>query len=116
MNSTLSISRQTLQILHEEICRGYEIVDAIWKKSKTTSSEELYSQFHELFAPSDFFIAYPYYLSTCIVASNQNDLQIWAGYVESRLRKLVSDVLGKSLPLSKIQLWSKSLPLWVFKI
>ena len=108
MNSTLSISRQTLQILHEEICRGYEIVDAIWKKSKT-SNEEISGQFQELFAPSDFFIAYPYYLSTCIVASNQNDLQIWAGYVESRLRKLVSDMLGKSLPLSKIQLWSKSL-------
>mmetsp|Transcript_29842 Transcript_29842/g.34319 ORF Transcript_29842/g.34319 Transcript_29842/m.34319 type:complete len:143 (-) Transcript_29842:1144-1572(-) len=29
------------------------------------------------------------------------------GFAESRLRKLVSDLLGKSLPLSKIQLWPK---------
>ena len=110
MNSSLSVSRQTLQILHEEICRGYNIVDAIWKKSKTSNNiDEVSSMFHELFSPSDFFISFPYYLSMCIVASNQHDSQIWAGFVESRLRKLASDMLGKSLPLSKIQLWSKSI-------
>ena len=31
MNSTLSVSRQTLQILHEEFCRAHEIVDRLWK-------------------------------------------------------------------------------------
>jgi hypothetical protein len=32
---------------------------------------------------------------------------MWAGFVESRLRKLVSDLLARSLPIKKIQLWPK---------
>jgi poly(A) polymerase len=32
MNSTLAVSRQTLQIMHEEFCRGHEIMDRLWKK------------------------------------------------------------------------------------
>jgi len=120
MNSTLSVSRQTLQILHEEICRGHEIIDKLWKDHNTIFSKpnkddsdkailERGDAFAELFEPSDFFISYPYYLSLCIVAPTQSDLQSWAGFVESRLRKLVSDLLGKSLPLSKLQLWPKKL-------
>jgi len=38
---------------------------------------------------------------------------MWTGFVESRLRKLVSDLLGKSLPLSKIQLWPKKFEICV---
>lgn len=49
------------------------------------------------------------YLSLCIVGPSQADAQAWAGFVESRLRKLVSDLLGRSLPLKKIQLWPKKL-------
>lgn len=114
MNSSLSISRQTLQILHEEICRGHEIIDKLWKQhhSAFTSGDtknESGDMFAELFEPSDFYISYPYYLSLCIVGPTQSDLQAWAGFVESKLRKLVSDLLGKSLPLSKLQLWPKRL-------
>lgn len=107
MNSTLSVSRQTLQILHEEFCRGYEIMDRIWKQHQRGELVSGGDAFHELFEPSDFFITYPYYLSICIVGPNEADAQSWTGFVESRLRKLVSDMLGKSLPLSKIQLWPK---------
>ena len=49
------------------------------------------------------------YLSLCIVGPSQAEAQAWAGFVESRLRKLVSDLLGRSLPLKKIQLWPKKL-------
>ena len=105
MNSTLSVSRQTLQIMHEEFCRGHEIVDKLWKQHQSNPSERL--GWEELFEPSDFFINYPNYLSMCIVGPTQTDAQAWAGFVESRLRKLVSDMLGRSLPLSKIQLWPK---------
>ena len=38
---------------------------------------------------------------------------MWAGFVESRLRKLVSDLLGRSLPMKKIQLWPKKLEVCV---
>lgn len=116
MNSSISISRQTLQILHEEISRGHEIMDKLWKKvsnkndpnsKKIDESGIDENMFSELFDTSDFFILYPYYLSLCIVGPSQSDMQSWSGFVESRLRKLVSDLLGKSLPLSKIQLWPK---------
>jgi poly(A) polymerase len=113
MNSTMSISRQTLQIMHEEFCRGHEIVDRLWKEHQTNSdSNDDDGTTHkldwsELFRPSDFFIAYPHYLSLCIVGPTQEDAQAWVAFVESRLRKLVSDMLGRSLPISKIQLWPK---------
>ncbi|KAL9190148.1 hypothetical protein ACHAXT_007359 [Thalassiosira profunda] len=112
MNSTLSVSRQTLQILAEEFARGHSIVDRLFKsyqKGDVLDEEQVESGeiWKELFEPSDFFIGYPHYISMCIVGPTQQDAQSWAGFVESRLRKLVSDMLGRSLPLSKIQLWPK---------
>jgi hypothetical protein len=117
MNSMANVSRQTLQIMHEEFCRGHEIVDRLWKqhqKNKNSgdgvdgdAADPL--EWEELFRPSDFFIAYPYYLSLCIVGPTLADAQAWGGFVESRLRILVSGLLGKSLPLSKIQLWPKKI-------
>lgn len=106
MNSTLNVSRQTLQILHEEFCRGHNILDRLWKEHKNNPLESG-DAFQELFEPSDFFISYPYYLSLCVVANVEAEAQAWTGFVESKLRKLISDMLGKSLPLSKIQLWPK---------
>jgi hypothetical protein len=91
--------------MHEEFCRGHEIVDKLWKQHQSNPSDPLV--WNELFEPSDFFISYPNYLSFCIVGPTQADAQAWIGFVESRLRKLVSDMLGRSLPLSKIQLWPK---------
>lgn len=107
MNSTLSVSRQTLQILHEEFCRGHNIVDKLFKDFQKKSLDSDNVRWSELFEPSDFFIGYPNYLSLCIVGPTQQEAQAWAGFVESRLRKLVSDSLGRSLPISKIQLWPK---------
>ena len=56
----------------------------------------------------DSFIC-QHYLSLCIVGPSQNEAQAWCSFVESRLRKLVSDQLGRSLPIKKIQLWPKKL-------
>lgn len=106
MNSTLSVSRQTLMILQEEFDRAHRIVDGFWRDYQTGHTE---IDWGRLFAPSDFFIAYPRYLSLCIVGNSQEDAQAWAGYVESRLRKLVSDLLPRSLPIRKIQLWPKKI-------
>lgn len=107
MNSTLAMSRQTLQIMQEEFSRGHAIVDGLWKQFQKDPSSEL--DWHRLFEPSDFFINYPYYLSLCIVGPSESDAQAWAGFVESRLRKLVSDLLPRSLPMKKIQLWPKKI-------
>jgi poly(A) polymerase len=57
MNSTLSISRQTLQILQEEFNRGLAIVDGLWKSFQKNPHQEI--NWNPLFEPSDFFIAYP---------------------------------------------------------
>lgn len=60
-----------------------------------------------MFLVSNSFLQH--YLSLCIVGPTQEDAQAWAGFVESRLRKLVSDNLARSLPLKKIQLWPKKI-------
>ena len=120
MNSSASVSRQTLQILIEEFSRAHDIMDKAWKNHVASGGGggggmDLYrnptadEMFASLFEPSDFFISYPYYLSLCIVGPTETDAQTWSGFVESRLRKLVSDFLGRYLPLSKIQLWPKKL-------
>ena len=94
--------------MQEEFNRGHAIVDQLWKEYQANpKATEL--DWASLFRPSDFFIAYPNYLSLCIVGPTQADAQAWAGFVESRLRKLVSDLLARSLPLKKIQLWPKKI-------
>lgn len=57
MNSTLAVSRQTLQIMQDEFNRAHEIVDQLWKDFQRDPSQEL--NWGKLFAPSDFFISYP---------------------------------------------------------
>jgi poly(A) polymerase len=57
MNSTLSVSRQTLQILQGEFERGFAIVDKLWNDySNNPGQQEL--NWSALFEPSDFFINY----------------------------------------------------------
>jgi len=80
MNSSLSVSRQTLQILHEEFCRGHLIVDKLYKdhQRRNVLDEDMVASgeiWRELFDPSDFFIGYPHYLSLCIVGPTQQDAQ-----------------------------------------
>jgi poly(A) polymerase len=57
MNSTLSVSRQTLQIMQEEFNRAHEIVDQLWKEFQANPAQEL--NWFKLFEPTDFFISYP---------------------------------------------------------
>jgi poly(A) polymerase len=57
MNSSMSVSRQTLQILQEEFNRGHDIIDRLWKEYQSNPSQPL--NWNALFEPSDFFIAYP---------------------------------------------------------
>lgn len=108
MNSSLSMSRQTLQIMTGEFRRGFAIVDQLWKDHQQNPNSYS-SDWSKLFHPSDFFIEYPNYLSLCVVGPTQSDAQTWKMFCESRLRVLVSNMLGKSLPLKKIQLWNKEI-------
>lgn len=94
MNSTLSVSRQTLQILQEEFSRGHIIVDKLYKdyiKGDVLDEDKVESGeiWEELFESSDFFIGYPHYLSLCIVGPSQQDAQSWAGLWSQGDRKSV---------------------------
>ena len=81
MNSSHGVSRQTLQILHEEFCRGHSIVDKLYKDhqrgdvldKEMVASGEIW---RKLFKPSDFFIGYFHYLSLCVVGPTQQDAQV----------------------------------------
>jgi len=57
MNSTLSCSRQTLQVLTQEFSRGRKIIEEMWHRFQQDPSTEL--DWSNLFAKADFFTAYP---------------------------------------------------------
>jgi poly(A) polymerase len=61
MNSTLAVTRQTLQIMSEEFKRAHEIIDQLWRNFQQTQPKQQLSSldWSKLFEPSDFFIAYP---------------------------------------------------------
>ena len=46
-----------------------------------------------LFEPFNFFEAYKNYLQVDIIAEDDQDLRLWKGWVESRLRQLTLKVI-----------------------
>jgi poly(A) polymerase len=46
-----------------------------------------------LFEPFQFFEAYKNYLQVDIIAEDDEDLRLWKGWVESRLRQLTLKVM-----------------------
>ncbi|KAL3501798.1 hypothetical protein ACH5RR_036247 [Cinchona calisaya] len=83
MNSSYNVSKCTLRIMMEEFRRGNEICEAI-EANKTGWAT--------LCEPLAFFEAYKNYLQIDITAESEDDLRIWKGWVESRLRLLNSMV------------------------
>ncbi|KAK2446293.1 Nuclear poly(A) polymerase 4, variant 2 [Trifolium repens] len=79
MNSSYNVSTSTLRVMMEQFCHGNKICDEI-ELSK--------SQWSALFQPYVFFEAYKNYLQVDIVALDADDLLLWRGWVESRLRQL----------------------------
>ncbi|KAG0485726.1 hypothetical protein HPP92_009805 [Vanilla planifolia] len=79
MNSSYNVSTSTLRVMNEQFQFGNKICEEI-ELNKTTWSA--------LFEPYLFFEAYKNYLQVDIVATDADDLRIWKGWVESRLRQL----------------------------
>ncbi|KAL0905568.1 hypothetical protein M5K25_023999 [Dendrobium thyrsiflorum] len=79
MNSSYNVSTSTLRVMNEQfqfgnrICEDIELNKASW---------------NALFEPYHFFESYKNYLQVDIVATDSDDLRIWKGWVESRLRQL----------------------------
>ncbi|GKV03477.1 hypothetical protein SLEP1_g15768 [Rubroshorea leprosula] len=79
MNSSYNVSLSTLRVMMEQFKCGNRICQEI---------ELNKAQWSALFEPYFFFEAYKNYLQVDMVASDADDLLIWKGWVESRLRQL----------------------------
>ncbi|XP_066321556.1 nuclear poly(A) polymerase 4-like isoform X2 [Miscanthus floridulus] len=79
MNSSYNVSSSTLRVIMEQfqfgnkICQEIELNKANW---------------NALFEPFHFFEAYKKFLVVDIVAEDDDDLRLWKGWIESRLRQL----------------------------
>ncbi|KAL6629658.1 hypothetical protein ACP70R_029423 [Stipagrostis hirtigluma subsp. patula] len=79
MNSSYNVSTSTLRVIMEQfqfgnkMCQEIELNKASWTA---------------LFQPFHFFEAYRKFLVVDIVAEDDDDLRLWKGWVESRLRQL----------------------------
>eukprot|EP01105_Mastigella_eilhardi_P018125 TRINITY_DN418_c0_g1_i3.p1 TRINITY_DN418_c0_g1~~TRINITY_DN418_c0_g1_i3.p1 ORF type:complete len:495 (-),score=95.78 TRINITY_DN418_c0_g1_i3:566-2050(-) len=80
MNSTHNVCRSTLSLIQEEFARGRDICSRI-EKGET--------QWPELFTKNDFFYRFTVYIQVEISAGTTEEMQMWEGFCQSRLRVLV---------------------------
>ncbi|KAI5677354.1 hypothetical protein M9H77_08304 [Catharanthus roseus] len=83
MNCSYSVSQSTLCFMKEEFQRGNCICEAIVENRDNWAS---------LFKPFAFFRAYRNYLQIGISAQSDDDMKIWKGWVESRIRLLTRKI------------------------
>uniref|UniRef100_A0ACD6AHR6 Uncharacterized protein n=1 Tax=Avena sativa TaxID=4498 RepID=A0ACD6AHR6_AVESA len=90
MNSSYNVSTSTLRVMIEQFQFGNKICQEIELNKANWSA---------LFEPFNFFEAYKNYLQVDIIAEDDEDLRLWKGWVESRLRQLTlkieRDTYGK---------------------
>ncbi|XP_049851557.1 poly(A) polymerase type 3-like [Schistocerca gregaria] len=82
-NSTNNVSRSTLRIMCAEFKRGAEITEQIFTSKKS---------WNLLLEPSYFFGMYKFYLEIACMANKEDILRSWLGFIESRLRVLVTSL------------------------
>ncbi|KAG6476847.1 hypothetical protein ZIOFF_066095 [Zingiber officinale] len=79
MNSSYNVSTSTLRVMMEQFQMGNKICEEIELNKACWTA---------LFEPYRFFEAYKNYLQVDIVAADAEDLRLWKGWIESRLRQL----------------------------
>lgn len=96
MNSSVSVTLHTRNVMLSEFKRGSDVVQQIVKDKGVGWSK--------LFSPSEFFINYNHYLCCHIISNGDDeDSRSWIGFVEARLVRL-PDYLQK-LPLESFHLF-----------
>ncbi|KAH0464419.1 hypothetical protein IEQ34_007205 [Dendrobium chrysotoxum] len=80
VNSSYNVSKSTLQVMNEQFQFGNKICEEIDLNKANWSA---------LFQPYQFFESYKNFLKVDIVAMDADDLRIWKGWVESRLRIMI---------------------------
>lgn len=101
-NSSYNVSPFTLSIMSKEFRRGHAIMERIYHKARGRG-------WSELLEPSDFFIAYKYYLAVDVQAHGEEEQSRWFGFVESRLRIFI-ETLGMIRILNTIHLFPREFP------
>lgn len=91
MNSSYNVSSSTLRVMTEQFEFGNNICQEIdLNKARWTA----------LFEQYPFFESYKNYLQVDIVAADADDLLVWRGWVESRLRQLTLMVTSTLFEIS----------------
>jgi len=80
-NSSYNVCYSTLQTMKREFNLAFARANLVMKDENTS--------WDHLFEPSDFFSRHEFYLRVTIIAGEEESFTSWAGWVESRLRKLV---------------------------
>lgn len=89
MNSTYNVCESSRTHLVNEIERGWNVCQSIYNKAADGHLEGVWE---DLFEPLDFFSLYKHYLRIDASASDDESHKKWEGWVESRLRQLVTAV------------------------
>lgn len=92
MCATHNVSGSTMAVMQAEFERGAEICKKI---------EDGAATWKELFAPSEFFDRYKWYLAIIASTGTEEAMHTWSGTVESKLRTLVSN-LEQNTPIIQV--------------
>lgn len=85
MCATHNVGPSTLLVIQRELQRASDIVDDIFEKGA--------KQWKDLFAPHTFFSeGYKHYICVNTASRTKEAQEIWSGFVESRLRRLITGI------------------------
>ena len=82
-NSTVNVTVSTRSIVVAELNRGHELMTKILEGKAT---------WDDLFQPAKFFDEYNHFIAVRSSAASPKELAEWSGFIQSRLRLLVSGV------------------------
>jgi poly(A) polymerase len=82
-NSSFNVSSSTLRVMTEELKRGDGVCDSLDARG---------AEWGRLFEAFPFFESYKNYLQIDITAGDEEEMRVWKGWVESRLRQLILKV------------------------
>ncbi|EFN55520.1 hypothetical protein CHLNCDRAFT_23208 [Chlorella variabilis] len=84
MNSSYNVSECTLAVMAEEFRRGDEVCGRIM-----THNGSGLTDWAQLLEPLPFFEGFKHFLQVEVMASSQEDFEVWEGWVHSRMRLLI---------------------------
>eukprot|EP00475_Leptophrys_vorax_P042319 TRINITY_DN7983_c0_g1_i1.p1 TRINITY_DN7983_c0_g1~~TRINITY_DN7983_c0_g1_i1.p1 ORF type:complete len:787 (+),score=186.65 TRINITY_DN7983_c0_g1_i1:53-2413(+) len=84
MNSTYNVSQATKRIMETEFTRGRDFYAHIVGKVATSK------EFEKLFKPTEIFLEHKDFVQVLAWANNEEDYLSWAGWIESKMRFLIS--------------------------